>query len=88
MFLMECLCGARYSDCQRITPENIDDTGHFLVYVSQKTKTEVRVPLHKKLRPFLVCGTGVEPLPGEISEMTFNRTLRDICRDCGIDENT
>ena len=88
MFLMECLCGARYSDCQRITPENIDDTGHFLVYVAQKTKTEVRVPLHKKLRPFLVCGTGVEPLPGEISEMTFNRTLRDICRECGIDANT
>ena len=88
MFLMECLCGARYSDCQRITPENIDDTGHFLVYVAQKTKTEVRVPLHKKLRPFLVCGTGVEPLPGEISEMTFNRTLRDICHECGIDTNT
>ena len=88
MFLMECLCGARYSDCQRITPENIDDTGYFLVYVAQKTKTEVRVPLHKKLRPFLVSGTGPEPLPGEISEMTFNRTLRDICRECGIDENT
>ena len=88
MFLMECLCGARYSDCQRITPENIDDTGHFLVYVSQKTKTEVRVPLHRKLRPFLVCGTGTEPLPGEVSEMTFNRVLREICGDCGINANT
>lgn len=88
MFLMECLCGARYCDCQRITEENIDDTGHFLVYVTQKTKTEVRVPLHKKLRPFLVCRTGDEPLVGEISEMTYNRTLRDICRDCGINDNT
>lgn len=87
MFIMECLCGARYSDCQRITTENIDDSGHFLVYVTQKTKTEVKVPLHKKLRPYLVCGTGSEPGIGEISEVAFNKALREICRDCGIDSN-
>lgn len=88
MFIMECLCGARRSDCERMTTENIDETGHFLVYVTQKTKVEVKVPLHKKLRPFLVCGTGDEPLPATISEKCFNENLRDICCDCGINTYT
>lgn len=85
MFIMECLCGARRSDCERMTTENIDETGKFLVYVTQKTKTEVKVPLHKKLRPFLVCGTGDEPLPESVGDKVFNENLRDICKDCGID---
>lgn len=84
MFVMECLCGARMSDCERMTTENIDESGRFLVYVAQKTKTEVKVPLHKKLRPFLVCGTGDEPVGG-LPECTFNRNLQEICQDCGID---
>ncbi len=84
MFVMECLTGARRSDCERISAANIDSTGHYLVYVSQKTKTEVKVPIHKKLRPFLVCGTGDEPIGG-VSESTFNRNLQRMCRACGID---
>lgn len=84
MFVMECLCGARMSDCERMSTENIDDTGKFLVYVTQKTKTEVKVPIHKKLRPFLVCGTADEPVGG-VSETHFNRIIREICKDCGID---
>jgi len=83
MFVMECLCGARLSDCQKMTTENIDESGRFLVYVTQKTKTEVKVPLHKKLRPFLVCGTADEPIDG-LPECTFIRNLQEICRDCGI----
>lgn len=83
MFLMECLCGARLSDCQKITPENIDETGHFLVYVAKKTKAEVRVPIHKKLRPYLVCGTADEPVGG-LSERTFNASLQKLCKNCGI----
>lgn len=38
MFIMECLCGARYSDCQRMTEENIDDTGHFLALPEDKDR--------------------------------------------------
>ncbi len=84
MFVMECLCGARRSDCERISAANIDDTGRYLVYVAQKTKTEVKVPIHKKLRPFLTCGTADEPIGG-VSETTFNRNIQAICRICGID---
>ena len=71
MFILECLCGARLSDCHNITPENIDDTGKYIVYVAQKTKAEVRVPLHKKLRPFLY----VEQLTSLLAELlTFTST--------------
>lgn len=84
MFILECLCGARLSDCHNITPENIDDTGKYIVYVAQKTKAEVRVPLHKKLRPFLVCGTADEPVGGVV-DVYFNKVLREICSNCGID---
>ena len=84
MFILECLCGARLSDCHNITPENIDDTGKYIVYVAQKTKAEVRVPLHKKLRSFLVCGTADEPVGGVV-DVYFNKVLREICSNCGID---
>ena len=86
MFLMECLCGARRSDCERLGVGNIDESGRFLVYVSQKTKAEVKVPIHKALRQFLVCGTGDEPV-GKLCTSTFNRNVQEICRACGIDNN-
>ena len=90
MFLIECLAGARMSDCENISEENIiiddsKDSGKFLTYVSKKSKVEVKVPIHKWLRPFLVCGTADEPIGG-IYINTFNRILRSICKDCGINE--
>ncbi len=85
MFIIECLTGARLCDCKKITPDNIDDTGKFIVYVASKTQSEVKVPIHRWLRPFLVCGTADEPV-GDMYESTFIRCLRDICKDCGIDD--
>lgn len=85
MFIMECLCGARMSDCMRMTTENIDDTGRFLVYIANKTTTEVRVPIHKKLRKFLTTNIP-EHIGAFMYETTFNRSLREICRCCGIND--
>ncbi len=84
MFIMECLCGARMSDCMHLTVDNIDETGRMLVYVAQKTHTEVRVPVHRKLREFLVQGQP-EPFVSASRQENFNRVLRDICKRCGID---
>lgn len=83
LFVIECLTGARMSDCRNITPENIDESGKFIVYVSKKSKVEVKVPIDKRLRPFLVCGTGDEP-SCEIPRFTYNRIIQEICYDCGI----
>lgn len=85
MFIMECLCGARMSDCMRMTTENIDETGRFLVYIANKTTTEVKVPIHKKLRKFLVANIP-EGVGTFMFETTFNRILREICRCCDIND--
>lgn len=91
MFIIECLTGARRSDCENISNENIiiDDTKHsgqFLSYVAQKSKTEVKVPIHRLLRPFLVSNSGDESTLRDMDISTFNKTLRTICKRCGIDE--
>lgn len=84
LFMIECLTGARMSDSYRLCPQNIDEGGRTLTYVSQKSKTEVKVPIHKWLRPYLVSGDPLEPK--SVPLCTYNRCLREICRTCGIDD--
>lgn len=84
LFMIECLTGARKSDCQRITTDNIDDNGQTLTYVSEKTKTEVTVPIHRWLKPFLVSGDPLEPKT--VGFASFSRIIREICKACGINE--
>lgn len=91
MFIIECLTGARRSDCENITTDNIivddtNDSGRFISYVSQKSKTEVKVPIHKWLRPFLVCNPIEEQQCRNMDISTFNKVLRHICARCEIDE--
>lgn len=83
IFMIECLAGARFCDCWRINTNNIveKDGVRFLRYVAQKSNTEVMVPLHKMLVPYLVKS----PLePNNIDLATFNLELREMCKYCGI----
>ena len=84
LFMIECLTGARMSDCMRISSANIDDSGNTLTYVSKKSKVEVTVPIHKWLRPFLVPSDYNEPK--EVSFTTYGRIIKEICIRCGITE--
>lgn len=84
LFMIECLTGARLSDSQRLCPQNIDEDGRTLTYVSQKSKTEIKVPIHKWLRPFLVSGDPLEP--SYVPVCTYNRNIREICRICDIND--
>lgn len=85
IFLLECMTGARKSDCERMTPENIfERDGHkFLRYVSKKSNCEVTVPLDKRASEYLVPVSIVEPQPTTFS---FNSALQTICKRCGIKE--
>lgn len=86
VFLIECLTGARHSDCQLMSPANLDEGGRTITYVAKKTRTEVTVPVHKWLKQYLVAGC-----PGERSTMSdnaFNEALRKICEKVGIDTHT
>ena len=78
-FLCEYYCLARSSDISQLTAENIQ--GDFITYVSQKTRVATTVPMHKNFRKYFLQR-------GEtLSRMTYNRIIKRICKDCGIDED-
>lgn len=78
VFMRACLTGSRCSDAKRLTKRNISDG--VLSYVSQKTKTEVNQPLHKRLGKYLY-----KPYK-EHDTCTTNRTIQRICRRLGMTE--
>ena len=81
-FILGCLTGARYSDYTRFTETNIK--GDKIVYVSQKTKIKAEIPLSDAAERIIRSGSAI----GELSMVTFNKTIRNICKSCGIDELT
>lgn len=77
-FLCEYYCGARSSDIQQMTEANIVDG--YIVYVSQKTRVETSVPLHKNfLKYFRQRGK-------EYSRPSYNRIIKRICQAVGIND--
>lgn len=79
-FILGCLTGARHSDYTRLTPANI--VNGKIVYVSQKTKIKAEIPMSPAAERIILGGTAV----GELSMVTFNSTIRRICRTAGICE--
>ena len=79
MFLIECYMGARSCDVESLTEENIHD-GH-IVYVSKKTHTESRVPVHRNLLQYIQ-----KPIHKQHSRSVYNSTIQRICRKVGITE--
>ena len=86
-FILGCLTGARHSDYSRFTEANITPTGN-LVYVSQKTHTKAELPLSPVARKILFATGGrfSGAYKREVSDTTFNETIRTICRLCDIDQ--
>ena len=54
----------------------------FLSYVSQKTKIQATVPL----KPIVAELIERVVISREISEMAFNEIIRNICKECGIND--
>jgi integrase len=86
-FILGCLTGARHGDYSRFTQANITPTGN-LVYVSQKTHIKAELPLSPVARDILFADGS--PFAGaykrEVSDSTFNDTIRRICDLCDIDQ--
>lgn len=77
VFLLECFTGARNSDCEMFNKESICDG--FLTYVSKKTHTLTRVPVHRML-PLLL-----ERMPKkEYTRMTKCRKVKEVAEKLGI----
>lgn len=85
LFMIECMTGARKSDCERMTLENIiEEKGHrFIRYVSQKNNHEVTVPLDVRLVKYLVPVGRNEPTA--MTTYTYITILQRMCKECGID---
>lgn len=79
-FLIECYLGARRSDVETITADNIVDGR--IVYVSKKTHVKCSVPIHKNLLKYLLH---YEQKKTRARSVT-NRTIQRICKDVGITE--
>lgn len=77
LFMRGCLTGARCSDAERMTMDNI--VGGSLVYVSQKTKTEVSQPVHRLLPKYLEMQPAKKHL-----QASLNRTIQRICKNIGM----
>lgn len=78
-FLVECYLGARRSDVEAITSDNIIDDR--IVYVSKKTHVECSVPIHKNLLKYLR-----HRQKKERDRSVTNRTIQRICKEVGITE--
>jgi integrase len=81
-FLMGALTGARHSDYMNFTLSNIQDG--FLVYISQKTHIEARIPVSPMIKRILEEKAVNNVFNRELSDSYYNETLREICRKCGI----
>lgn len=83
-FIMGCVTGARHSDYIDFTRENI--VNERLVYVSKKTRMRAEVPLSRIVERLLAENEMFYLVGKEVSDPTFNTTIRDICRKIGIGE--
>lgn len=81
-FLLGCVTGARHSDYEKFTQNNI--SGGELKYLSIKTHTDTSVPLS----PLTIALITENEEKGYnnivISDSYFNRALRKMCRAAGI----
>lgn len=79
LFMRGCLTGMRLSDALLLTENNIHDG--ILSYVSQKTKIEVRQPVHARLKKYIKT----QPKK-QHDRSTLNRTIQSICKKLGMTE--
>lgn len=83
-FCLGALTGARHGDYCRFTEENIVNGS--LVYISQKSHIKAEVPLSPAVERLLREYGQAGFFGKTMSDMTFNKTIRDICRNAGITE--
>lgn len=83
LFVIGAYTGCRHSDFMKLDKTNVVNGN--LVYVSQKTNIQACIPLKPIVLNYLPNFAGEKFK--NCSDVTFNRTIRDICRKCGITEH-
>lgn len=84
MFCLGALTGARHSDYVNFSKRNIVEES--LVYISRKTHTESRIPLSPAVERILSENEKLGFVGKTVSDVTFNNTIREICKQLDISE--
>jgi len=78
-FLFSCFTGLRISDIQKIDADNI--IGDYLVFVSVKTGKLQRIQMNESAKRFIGSR---KPFASNYTDAFTNRTLKEICKICGM----
>jgi integrase len=82
LFVLGCFTGLRYSDLSNIKPANVK--GDFIHLRQGKTMNHVVIPLNDSAKMIIRKYNG--GIPEGIHMNDFNKLIKDIARDAGIDE--
>jgi integrase len=83
--LLGCNIGQRVSDLLEIDESNIKTFRSFKVIelVQKKTNKKITIPLLEETKKIIENG-----FPRKISAVKFNKYLKELCKQCGIDKPT
>ena len=82
LFIIGCLTALRYSDYSTLTPGNFQDG--FIVKLTKKTKTKVRIPMHDYVKAIYDKYKG--NIPGGLCIQYFNKYIKLIAKEIGFNE--
>lgn len=89
MFVFECFVGARISDLQALTKDNISEDGNYIEYIADKTIKEnpriCRIPLSSKAKEILKRYDMPDgKLMPHISQQQYNDGIKELLKSLGI----
>ena len=82
LFIVGCLTALRYSDYSTLTADNFQDG--YIVKLTKKTKTKVRIPIHDFIKEIVAKYNGT--VPGGYCIQYFNKYLKLIMKQIGFNE--
>lgn len=84
LFIIGLRTGLRVSDFLRIKKENI--IGNVINITTLKTEQNLTIPIHPQFQKILEKRDG--GFPSIISDQKFNKYIKEVCKDAGIDTPT
>lgn len=81
LFVIQCLTGLRWSDANKINVNTFNTKDNFIKFSTQKTKTEVIIPITKTLKDFI--NNNDYPIK-KLKYGQYLITIREICKKAGI----
>lgn len=85
LFIIQCFTGLRISDLLNLKKENIDKVNNEILLTTIKTSELIRIPITNRIIPLFEKYEYILP---KISDGKYNKYIKDICKEAGIDSPT